>query len=336
MRFVVCGVGAIGGVFGGQLAKAGYAVLLVDTDPAQVAALTAHGLHLQGIHGDHVLRLPVLPHVSAVDFQPEDVVLLAVKAWQTDAAVDALRRATPLDLPIVCAQNGVANEGRVAQVFPQVQGLMVLTGATCLTPGVVIQTGNGPVGLGTYPTGLSPAAQRIATALEQTDLPVYTTEDIRSAKWYKLLLNLNNATLGLTGHATHAAMAEMITRRWMAEVCDEGARVLRAAGLGYAEPPGMPTLAEQLQQWREGTVQGPVPVEVAYHGRSSLWQDLSQRRGQVEASYLNGVIVCLGQQYGVDTPYNRLLLTLSQAMAQARALPGQYTIAQLRAALGTV
>ena len=65
-------------------------------------------------------------------------------------------------------------------------------------------------------------------------------------------------------------------------------------------------------------------------GRTSLWQDLYHRRGEVEAEYLNGEIVRLGRQYGVPTPYNSLLLELITKLAVARALPGTYTVQQLR------
>jgi 2-dehydropantoate 2-reductase len=52
--------------------------------------------------------------------------------------------------------------------------------------------------------------------------------------------------------------------------------------------------------------------------------------GEVEAEYLNGEIVRLGRQYGVPTPYNSLLLELITELAVARALPGTYTVQQLR------
>jgi len=44
--------------------------------------------------------------------------------------------------------------------------------------------------------------------------------------------------------------------------------------------------------------------------RSSLWQDLYHRTGQVEADWLNGEIVRLGQAHGVPTPYSSLLQAL--------------------------
>jgi 2-dehydropantoate 2-reductase len=330
MRFVICGAGAIGGVLGGQLAKAGFAVILIDKIPEHVAAINAHGLQLKGVHGTHTLPIPAVMQASAVDFRPDDVIFLAVKSLHCATAVAELRRATTLELPIFCAQNGVANDGIAARYFQQVNGAMVLIGAKRLVPGEVVHTGNGPVGLGTYPTGLSQAAQNVTAALEETDLPVYTTAHIGRAKWNKLLINLNNATLGLTGLATQEATAHAATRLWMAAVWEEGARVLQAAGIAYEGPPGMGAIEERIRELRDSPMTPYVPVDDERTGRTSLWQDLYHRRGEVEAEYLNGEIVRLGRQYGVPTPYNSLLLELITELAVARALPGTYTVQQLR------
>jgi 2-dehydropantoate 2-reductase len=158
---------------------------------------------------------------------------------------------------------------------------------------------------------------------------MYTTTDIRQAKWHKLLINLNNATLGLTGLATQEAVAHPATRLWMAAVWAEGARVLQAAGIAYAGPPGMGAIEDRIRELRDDHLVPNVPVDDTYTGRSSLWQDLYHRRGAVEAAWLNGEIVRLGRQHEVPTPYNSLLLDLSTAMAVAREQPGKYTVQQL-------
>jgi 2-dehydropantoate 2-reductase len=317
-------------VLGGQLAKAGFAVIFIDKNPEHVAAIKAHGLQLKGVHGVHTLTVPVVPQASAVDFRPDDVLVLAVKSFHCAAAVVELRRATTLELPIFCAQSGVTNEGIAARYFQHVNGVMVLIGAKRLVPGEVVHTGNGPVGIGTYPVGLSQAAHHVAAALQETDLPVYTTEHITRAKWNKLLINLNNATLGLTGLATQEATTDAAARLWMADVWDEGARVLQAAGIAYEGPPGMGAIEDRIRELRDSPAPPYVPVDDERTGRSSLWQDLYHRRGQVEAEYLNGEIVRLGRQCGVPTPYNSLLLDLITAMAVIRALPGTHTVQQLR------
>jgi 2-dehydropantoate 2-reductase len=330
MRFVMCGAGAIGGVLGGQLARAGYEVLFIDKIPEHVDAINQHGLQLKGVHGNHTLNIPAVMHASDITFRPDDAIFLAVKSFHCDAAAAELRRATTLELPVFCSQNGVANEATAARYFHHVNGLMVLIGAKRLNPGEVIQTGNGPLGVGTYPEGLSQAAKDVAAALEQTDLPVYTTEHIGKAKWNKMLINLNNATMGLTGFATQEGRSHPEARLWMADVWEEGARVLKAAGIEYEGPPGMGPIEDRIAELRHATFQPDVPTSDELKGRASLWQDLYHRRGEVEADYFNGEIVRLGRQYNVPTPYNGLLLELITEMAAARALPGKYTVQQLR------
>ena len=138
MRFVMCGAGAIGGVLGGQLAKAGCEVILIDKLPEHVKAINTHGLQLKGVHGNHTLNIPAVLQAREVDFRPDDVIFLAMKSFHCDAAVVELRRATTLELPIFCAQNGVANEGIAARYFQNVNGLIVLIGAKRLVPGEVV------------------------------------------------------------------------------------------------------------------------------------------------------------------------------------------------------
>lgn len=333
MRFVVCGAGAIGGVLGGQFAKAGYDVILIDKLAAHVEAINRDGLRLKGVHGESVLRVPAVTRAVEAGLGPGDAIILSVKSFHTNAAVAELRQATPLDLPVFCAQNGVRNEEVVARAFREVNGVMVLFGAKRMAPGEVVQTNRGVLGVGTYPAGLSPAAREVAAAVARTDIAVYTTERIVADKWNKLLTNLNNATFGLTGVSVEEARADAEVRAWMADVLEEGVGVLRAASQPFDGPPGHPSIEERIRELR-GTV-GAVAIpdtEEAKH-RPSLWQDLYHRTGEVEADAFNGEIVALGRQHGVPTPRSSLLLELVTEMARARELPGKYTVKGLRARL---
>lgn len=330
MRLIICGAGAIGGVIGGQLAKAGHDVIFIDKDAAHVAALRQHGLQLRGVHGNHTIPVQVVTQASEIDFRADDAIFLAVKSFHSDAACQELRQATPLQLPIFCSQNGVRNEAIAATYFEHVNGVMVLIGSKRLEPGVVVQTGNGPVGIGTYPEGLSQAAKDVAAALDTTDLPIYTTDQIARHKWNKMLINLNNASMGLTGLATQEARADPEARLWMADVYEEGARVLQAAGIPYEGPPGMGSIEARIAELRAPNVDPGLPTDEELKGRASLWQDLYHQRGEVEADYFNGEIVRLGRQHQVPTPHCSLLVDLIKGMAAARELPGKYNIQQLR------
>jgi 2-dehydropantoate 2-reductase len=330
MRFIICGAGAIGGVIGGQLAKAGNDVIFIDKDAAHVEALRQNGLQLRGVHGNHAIPVKVVMQASEIDFRADDAIFLAVKSFHSEAACRELRQATPLPLPVFCSQNGVRNEETASHYFDNVNGVMVLIGSKRLEPGVVVQTGNGPVGVGTYPDGLSQAAEDVAAALDATDLPIYTTDQIARHKWNKMLINLNNATMGLTGFASQEGRADPEARLWMADVYEEGVRVLQAAGIQYEGPPGMGPIEDRIEELRDLDFDPGVPVDDELKGRASLWQDLYHRRGEVEADYFNGEIVNLGRQYHVPTPHCSLLVELIKEMAEARELPGKYKIQQLR------
>jgi 2-dehydropantoate 2-reductase len=333
MRFVVCGAGAIGGVVGGQLAKAGFDVVFLDELAVHVDAINRNGLVLKGVQGTHVLKVPAVTEAAAVGFRRDDVVVLAVKSFRTEAAVAELRRATALELPLFCAQNGVRNEEVAARRFRDVHGVMVLIGAKCLVPGEVVHTGKGPLGLGTWPTGLGPADREVAAALGKTELPVYTTENVVAHKWNKMLRNLNNATMGLTGLSGQEARSDRAVRAWMADVYEEGVGVLRAAGIPYEGPPGLGPIDEMIRELRSAAPGPAVPADEEARHYASLWQDLYHQRGEVEADYFNGEIVRLGRAHGLPTPYSSLLLRLISEMAAAREKPGKYTVEQLRARL---
>jgi 2-dehydropantoate 2-reductase len=332
MRFVMLGAGAIGGVIGGQLAKAGFDVLFVDPLREHVDAINRDGLHLRGIHGHHVLRVPAVTDVATVSFREGDVVVCSVKSYHMDAAMQALRRATRLEVPVLCAQNGIRNEEVAARYFQGVHGVMVLIGAKRLVPGEVVHTGAGPLGVGRWPTGLSEVDREVVQAVAKTDIPAYATEEIAVHKWNKMAINLNNATFGLLGLSGQEAQTDPEVRAFMADVYEEGVRVLRAAGIRFEGPPGS-SIEDRIRSLRAPSTNVTVPADEELRHRPSLWQDLHHGGGHVEADWFNGEIVRLGETHGVPTPYNRLLLELITEMARSRARPGRYALGDLRARL---
>ena len=332
MRFVMLGAGAIGGVVGGQLAKAGFDVLFVDPLREHVDAINRNGLSLRGVHGHHVLRVPAVTDVAAVSLRAYDVVICSVKSYHMDAAMQALRRATAEELPVFCAQNGIRNEEVAARYFQNVHGVMVLIGAKRLVPGEVVHTSAGPLGVGRWPSGLSDAAREVTQAVAKTDIPAYATEEIAVHKWNKMAINLNNATFGLLGLSGQEAQADPEVRAFMADVYEEGVQVLRAAGIRFDGPPGS-SIEDRIRSLRGPVTGVTLPADEELRHRPSLWQDLHHGGGQVEADAFNGEIVRLGRAHGVPTPYSALLLELITEMAGRRERPGRYTLQDLRARL---
>lgn len=282
MRYVVLGVGAIGGALGGGLHRAGHEVLMVARGSA-AEVLRSRGLTLQTPDADEVLRVPV---GSVEDVRDGDVVILAVKSQDTAAALDSL---AGRDVTIVCAQNGVANEIEALRRFERVYGVLVWLPAQHLEPGVVqiyCAPVRGVLSVGRFPAGADELAAELARAFTAAGCDGQVSEDVMRLKRGKLLGNLINAIHLVAGDGDEAEELHELAM-------DEARACYAAAGLHWEE---------DTRAFGAG-MSPPRPVHGQSHAFSSTWQSL-QRGRSLETDYLNGEIVLLGRLHGVPTPVN--------------------------------
>lgn len=302
-RYVVIGAGAIGGTVGGLLARAGRDVVLVARG-AHLAALRSDGLDLRTPRGRDVLRIPAVGAVDEVAWRDGDVALLAVKGQDTEAALALLDAVAPPSLPVVCAQNGVANERRALRRFAHVHGLCVMLPAGHLDPGVVGAFGDpvpGILDVGRYPAGVDAVDVQLAADLRAAGFAAEAHPAVMRAKHRKLLMNLANAAVAVAGpDAVHSEA--------VAAAVAEGEAALAAAGIDVAS-------AEEERARRDGVFRVG-EVEGVDRGAGSTWQSLARGAGTVEADTLNGEIVLLGRLHGVATPVNEHLRRLVHRAAR--------------------
>ncbi|GAA4719819.1 ketopantoate reductase family protein [Phytohabitans rumicis] len=318
MRFVVYGAGAVGGTLAGLLADAGYEVRLVARG-AHLAVIRRDGLRVLSPAGSRTYRLPATDAPGDLDWRPGDVVLLGVKGAQTSAAVRALAACADSGTPVVCVQNGVANERTALRRFADVYGVCVMFPATHVTPGVVVAhcaPVPGILDIGRYPHGVDGTAEAIAEAFRAATFHSVLRPDVMRWKYRKLLTNLSNAVEAVCGRLP--AGAEVVAR-----LRAEGEAVLRAAGIAFA--------SESEDAERRGDILRRQPVEGQSRDGSSSWQSLARGTGSVETDYLNGEIVLLGRLHGVPTPVNAHAQRVANAHARAGARPGTRSLAEFMA-----
>ena len=310
MRFVVLGAGAIGGVIGGRLAQHGHDVVLIARG-AHYEAIRDQGLRIESPDEATALHIPVVDGPAAVNWNSDDVLLLATKTQDTEAALDSLAPVAPKTLPILCAQNSVANERLAAQRFDNVYGVFVWCPADYLTPGNVrvwCAPKSGILHVGCYPPGSNALVEAVAAAFRDATFFAEAKPDIMRWKYRKLLSNLGNVVDALCGTAARGSGIAQRARR-------EGVACLEAAGIAFVADD------EEDAARLEREVHPRTIGEEERRGGSS-WQSLERRLGTIETDYLNGEIVRLGQQYGVPAPVNALLQYLSQRVARERRPPG--------------
>ena len=329
MRYLIIGAGAVGATIGALLTQSGHDVVLVARGP-HLEALQRKGLRFATPRGTQVLEIPAIGGPAEIELRPDDVLLLCVKSQDTAAVLDAWAGqpvagggfAADL-LPIVCAQNGVANEPAALRRFANVYGMLVLLPASHLEPGTVTAVSDPVVGvliLGRYPSGVDDVADRIAADLTDSRLSATVVEQVQRWKYTKLLHNLGNAIEAVCGPGDGDADVDRLREL----VTAEGVSVLAAAGIEAADD------AEQGAYFGRLT-RREVPDAPRYGGSS--WQSLSRGSRTIESAYLNGEIVLLGRLHGVPVPVNALLLRLAEQAARNGIAPGAVTAGQILAEL---
>lgn len=321
VRYVVVGAGAVGGTIGGRLHQAGSDVVLVARG-AHLAALRSTGLDLRTPDGTFVLDVPAVGTVADVDWRDGDVAILSVKGQHTEGLLDQLEAVAPPDLPIVCAQNGVANECRVLRRFPNVHGMCVMLPGVHLDPGVVAAFGtpvSGILDVGRVPTGTDVVDATLAADLTAAGFLCEAHPAVLRAKHRKLLMNLANAVIALAG-------PDAVGSPVVAGAIAEGEAALAAAGIDVATP------EEDSTRRAGGFTIGE--VEGVDRGGGSTWQSLQRGADGVEVDTLNGEISLLGRLHGVPTPVNDALRRLCKQASRDRAGAGSLTVDQLEAAVG--
>ena len=236
MKILVLGAGAIGGYFGGRLVQAGADPSFL-VRPRRQAQLQSAGLVVRSPHGD--FTVPVRTLLREQIATPADLVLLACKAYDLEAAIESIAPAVGPDTTVLPLLNGLAHIDRLVSAF----GPARVAGGSCgipatLTPqGEVLQLGlfhRIVFGLlpGTAPEAL-PRLQALHHLFQRTPVDVALDEQMMRALWEKF-----------TGLATLAAMT-CLMRGTVGDILstDDGAALFAqtftacegaAAAAGYA------------------------------------------------------------------------------------------------------
>ena len=293
-RVAVVGAGAVGGYYGGIMARAGASVVMVGR-PAFVEAVQARGLFLETAQFQETVRVEASTELSAV--RGADIVLFCVKT--TDTAETA-RQLAPLLGPeavVVSLQNGVDN----AQQIRAASGIaavacVVYVGAGVKSPGHVQHFGRGDLVVGPKTERIS----RLADQFVRCGVPCRVSDNIEGELWTKLVINGGLNAISALGHAKYGRIADSPAAcQMMRTVVDEMVAVARAAQLV------LPGMEDNAAAWA-----GVMKIATQLSGQfSSTGQDL-ERGKRTEIDSLNGYVARRGAELGVPTPVNQALYAL--------------------------
>ncbi len=300
LRLAVMGAGAVGGYFGGLLARAGHEVVLIGR-PDHVQVMQTQGLRLQTRHFDE--RVPVRASTEAAAVAGAELLLFCVKSTDTEAAALQLRPHLAPGAVLLSLQNGVDNAQRLRALLPQpVRAAVVYVAAEMAGPGHVLHHGRGELLVEPGPGG-----EGWVQAFQQAGVPVQISADARQALWAKLVLNCAYNALSAAGQVPYGRLvATAGVPQVMQQVVQECVAVAAADGVVLPADTAATVLA----------LAATMPGQ-----RSSTAQDLARGK-PTEIDHLNGYLVRRGQHHGIATPVNQLLQTLVHLLENERAVAG--------------
>ena len=306
----VLGAGSIGLYIGGRLAATGSRVRFIGRERL-AAEIAANGLRLTDQVGSDLRLAP-----GSVDFRTDpmgltkaDLILLTVKAGDTEAAGAELARYAPRDALIISFQNGIGNEDVLRRLLP---GRTILPG---MVPFNVVRQPNSTFKQatgGALDIEKSAALEPWLDAFRRAGLPLSQHGSLRSIQWGKLLMNLNNAISGLSGLPLREELSQRDYRRCLALAQQEALAAMHAADIQPARmtplPPKWLPHFLRLPDWIFLRLAGRI-MSIDPAARSSMIDALDTGR-KTDVDWLNGEIVRLAEGQGLTAPANRRLVDL--------------------------
>jgi thiosulfate/3-mercaptopyruvate sulfurtransferase len=329
-RYIIVGAGGVGVTAAAELQRAGREVVLVARG-AQLEFARTGKIRYSRPDGARYLELPAVGDPAEVDLTPDDVLVLATKTQDVEAAVadwawrpvaypDGTRRPAAASIPLVTTQNGLEAERVALRRFASVLAGVLWIPATYVQAGEVVSTGAPAVGviwLGAYPGGSHPGLAAIAEDLRAAGFEAQVVQDITRWKAAKLLGSVTFVLAALYPAGERRDQAAALLRT-------EAREILVAAGYGIAD-----TAAESTVDLGRFTA---APVAGRERGGNSTWQSFS-RSSSLETDFLNGEIVLAARLLGRTAPANQAVAERARAAWRDGVAPGSLTDDDLLATL---
>lgn len=310
MKILVMGAGAVGAYYGARLQQAGEDVVLCARGD-NLRVMRERGLEVKSYKGD--FKLAVKATDRPADFAPYDLVLFAVKSYDTEPSARQLAGCLAPGGILMTIQNGVENEDLLCRYFPRtaVMGGNSRIGAELISPGVVMHTALGIIEFGEIDGGESERAQLLAEVFKRAGIFGELTTDLKTLRWYKLMGNngtntvctLSRSTLGQALRDPDGyALVRTLMEETVAVGCAEGAKMDPA----------------RIEPYLQMVIKN-LNVDAI---KPSTLQDL-ERGKRLEYDAICGAVVRAAGRHGIKVPATETVNALLKLLDGSRAGAGR-------------
>jgi len=354
MTLAIIGAGAIGGLAGAYMSRAGHDVLLVDRWTEHVDAINARGLRIDGIRGD--LTVPVKAATPDQLRDPLDCVLIATKSQHT---LDAMRQIVPLLRPdsfVVSFQNGF-NEPDIVALLDEsgfdgkrmVIGSIPNYGGALVDPGHLEFVHEGPIQLGEMDGTRSARLAALAEMLSALT-NVQVSDNIWGQIWAKEVYASQVVFSALANARIHQTLGVERYARIAGAVVREALEIAEANGIAveafdFFDPANYkPKTAADTRRlidnvnhaiWLLKKDQKPATHVFKKQG-SGIWWDIVYRKRASEVRALTGKLVAYGRRAGADVRLNEKLSAMIYEIEDGKRELGFHNYDELEAYVNAI
>lgn len=296
MKTCILGSGALGSAIGGVLAAAGADICLVDSRKEHIDAMNARGLTLE--EGGEPSRIPVKAATNMVGLGTVDLLVVAVKSFDTKRAMEDARSAIGPGTTVLSLQDGLGNEEAIAAVVGADRVVYGKTyiGAGLEEPGRVFADIRGKLTLIGEADGVfTDRARRIAEEWNDAGIETELSSNVLGVVWDKLLVDVATGALSAITRMAYGGLYQV-------EQVEACAAAAIAEAVSVADALGIALDTENPAEiWRRAS------VGLSADFKTSMLRGIEcGERSEIDV--INGAIVRYGERACVPTPVNRTLV----------------------------
>ncbi|HUN59754.1 MAG TPA: 2-dehydropantoate 2-reductase [Candidatus Binataceae bacterium] len=297
MKILIMGAGGVGAYFGARLQQAGGEVVF-GARGENLRAMREHGLEVQSHKGN--FKLIVRATDNPKEFAPYDLVLFAVKSYDTEASAKQLLGTLTPDGILMTIQNGVENEEILCRYFPReaVMGGNSRVGAELIAPGKVMHTALGVIEFGELDGRITPRAERLAEIFKRAGIFGELTTDLKTIRWYKLMGNNGtNPVCALSLSTLGQILAD--------EDGHELSRTLMTEAITVGQAEGAKVIQERVEMQLQMIKQHLDAFKI----KPSTLQDLEKGK-RLEHDAICGAVVRAAARHNIPVPATKAVFAL--------------------------
>jgi 2-dehydropantoate 2-reductase len=290
MKIAAMAAGAVGGYFGARLAADGHDVFFIARG-AHREAIEKTGLKVESIHGDlHLPKVNVTDDPAKVG--PVDVVLFAVKLWDTEKAAELTKPMVGPASRVITVQNGIDAVERMAPILgaDKVAGGVAYISTVIEAPGVIKHTSRfATLHFGRPDKKPDAVLDAFVAAGKKAKCDFEVSKDIQAERWEKFIFL--TAMAGATA-SRRSAIGPIVDKpeglAFFRALMEEARTVGKAEGVEIGAD-----YIEAQMKFLAGMVNPNMKASMAH--------DL-ERGNRLELDWLNGKVAALGRKHGIPTP----------------------------------